>query len=514
MSDWELLVVPPQPARNLQSTVSLSARPRVKAINRSQISWRSVDVEALIEQDHAARAIWEMTGRLALDAFYQSIQAVEGVAGRMAWDPRLLISLWLYAYSRGIGSARQIERLCSCDPAFQWLSGLETVNHHTLSDFRVQHEQALKNLFVELLAVLSAEGLISLKRVMHDGTKIRSNASRKSFRTEEALRDSLRAAREQVEALSTEQNEPLAGEQAAQQRAARERTERVEKALQQLEQIRESKSGAQKKKQARASTSDPEARIMKQAAGGYAPSYNVQISTEASHKVIVAVEVSQQGNDYTQLTPAVEQIKENMNAAPEQMVVDGGFTSRENILKMAEQGIDLVGRLPDAAGQSSASVANGSHSAEFARAAFAYDAVQDVYRCPAGESLKAGRQRKQGGTTEHFYQAAATACQSCAFKQQCCPRSERRTVIRLEEAPEIDAFRRKMQTPEAQQIYKQRAEVAEFPNAWLKEKLGLRRFRVRGLVKVKCEALWAALTYNIQQWIRLCWRPTLKASAR
>ena len=175
-----------------------------------------------------------MSGRLALEGFYAPIQAVEGVAGRMPWDPRLLISLWLYAYSRGISSAREVARRCQFDPAFQWLCGLEAVNHHTLSDFRVTHQGALQELFVQVLAVLSAEGLVSLERVMHDGTKIRSDASRKSFRTEEALGDYLQAAREQVEALSTEQNEEFASQQAAQQRAAHEREERVEKALKQL----------------------------------------------------------------------------------------------------------------------------------------------------------------------------------------------------------------------------------------------------------------------------------------
>src|SRR5262249_45461250 len=141
---------------------------------------------------------------------------------------------------------------------------------------------------------------------------------------------------------------------------------------------------------------------------------------------------------------------------------------------------------------------------------FEYDAAANAYRCPAGEVLKAGYLQKTGGVTKHFYKAPAAACPQCSFKAQCCPKSQRRTLVRQEEDPEIEAFRQKMETPEAQQIYKQRAEVAEFPNAWIKEKLGLRRFRVRGLIKVKCEALWAALTYNIQQWIRICWLPKVK----
>src|SRR5207342_284623 len=165
-----------------------SARPRVRAVHRSQLTWQMLDVERLIELDHPARAIWELSGRLKLDGFYAPIEAVEGSAGRTPWDPRLLVSLWIYAYSRGISSAREIARRCTYEPAFQWLCGLEEINHHTLSDFRVAHGAALEELFVEVLGVLSHEGLVRLERVMHDGTKVKAFARGDSFRREDKLR--------------------------------------------------------------------------------------------------------------------------------------------------------------------------------------------------------------------------------------------------------------------------------------------------------------------------------------
>src|SRR6266480_4573055 len=149
-----------------------SGRPRVKPVDRSQLVWQTVYVAQLIEEDHPARAIWTFVGQLPLEPFYGPIEAVEGAAGRAAWDPRLLISLWIYAYSRSIGSAREIARRCAFEPAFQWLCGLQQINHHTLSDFRVAHGQALQKLFAQVLGVLSGEGLVTLERVMHDGTKI------------------------------------------------------------------------------------------------------------------------------------------------------------------------------------------------------------------------------------------------------------------------------------------------------------------------------------------------------
>lgn len=487
------------------------SRARIKPVDRSQMVWRSVDVEQLIEEEHPARAIWALSGELDLKGFYAPIEAVEGVAGRTPWDPRLLVSLWVYAYSRGIRSAREIARRCTYEPAFQWLCGMEPINHHTLSDFRVTHPAALPELFVEVLGVLSAEGLVSLERVMHDGTKIKAYASSDTFRREERLRTHLEAAREQVEALVQETREEPTRQQAAQRRAARERQQGVEKALQQLEQIRQTKRDAKEKAAVRVSPSDPEARVMKQPDGGYAPSYNVQVSTEASHKIIVGVGLSQNSSDYGELMGGVQRIQENLQGQPSQVVTDGGFTSRENIINTAAAGIDLVGSWGEQEQKSFGQLRQRGVAPEFYPQAFSYDGAQDRYRCPAGQRLCPSGQVRRIGVVQYQYQAAPSACQACAFKTQCCPQNagQGRSLTRSVDAPEVQQFREKMRTPQAQAIYRQRAPVAEFPNAWIKDKLGLRQFRLRGLVKAGLEALWACLTYNIQQWIRLCWRPRL-----
>ena len=159
-------------------------QPRVQVVDRAQTMLRLVDVEQLVGEDHTVRAIWELVGQLDLREYYQEIKAVEGVAGREALDPRLLISLWLYAYSDGVSSAREVARLCAHDPAYQWLCGLQEINHHSLSDFRVGHGEKLRRLFEEVLGVLSAEGLVSLARVTQDGTKVKANASAATYRRE------------------------------------------------------------------------------------------------------------------------------------------------------------------------------------------------------------------------------------------------------------------------------------------------------------------------------------------
>ena len=175
----------PQP---LPSQPEPEREPRLKPVNRKQLLWHAVDVERLVGPDHLVRAIWELVGQLDLTGYTAEVKSVEGVAGRAAYDPHLLISLWIYAYSQKVGWAREVARRCEYDPAFQWLTGMAVVNYHTLADFRVQHEKALDELFAQLLGVLSSEGLISLENVVQDGTKVKASASGNSFHREKTLR--------------------------------------------------------------------------------------------------------------------------------------------------------------------------------------------------------------------------------------------------------------------------------------------------------------------------------------
>jgi len=483
-------------------------RPRFKAVERGQTVFRTVVIEELIEADHPARAIWELTGTLDWGAYEAPVKAVEGVAGREPFDVRLLASLWIYAYSRGIGSARELARRCESDPAFQWLTGLEKVNYHTLADFRVAHGAALDALFAQVLGVLSAEGLVSLERVMHDGTRVRAHAGVDSFRREGTLQAHLKAAREQVEAMGDPQQDTTARQKAARERARRERVERLEEACRELEKVRAVKTDAESKEEARVSLTEPEARRMKQGDGGFAPSYNVQLSTEASNRCIVGAGLTQAGSDFTELAAAMERVEGQAGRLPAQAVVDGGFTSRENIEIMAEKGVDLIGSLGDRNAQSEAKMRQRGVAEAFYPQAFVYEAEENQLRCPAGKALRHDHQEKHRGAVHHHYRARRADCSTCAFKPQCCPGNAvtGRAVRRSVASGPVRAFIEKMATPAAQAIYRLRGAIAEFPNAWIKEKIGLRKFRVRGMAKALCETLWACLAYNIAQWTRLRWR--------
>jgi transposase len=217
-----------------------TAVPRLVAIDRRQLFLRTVDVEKLVEPEHCVRSIWELVGRLDLGLYYAQIAAVEGGAGREHTDLQLLISLWLYAYSRGISSARELARQCEYQPGCQWLCGMQLVSHRTLSGFRSENKSALDDLFTQVLGMLSAEGLITLERVALDGTKIKANAGGNTFRGREKIAAHLAAAREQVRVLNeqAENEEQLVKRQAAaKRRAARQRASRLEAALREVERL-------------------------------------------------------------------------------------------------------------------------------------------------------------------------------------------------------------------------------------------------------------------------------------
>jgi transposase len=479
---------------------SPSTQPLIRFVNRQQMSWRAVDVERLIGEDHAARAIWALVGGLDLRRFYEGIASSAMEGGRPAFDPRLLISLWVYAYSQGIGSAREVARRCEFDPAFQWLTGLMEVNYHTLADFRVEKQQELDELFTQVLAALSKEGLITLEQVMQDGTKIRALASPRSVQRESTIQEHWERARSRVQEMGDPRNEETNSRvKQARVRAQRERKERLDQAMEELEKLHKQKAARSPNK--RVSLSEPEARIMKQSDGGLALSYNAQLSTDAAHGLIVGVSVTQAANDWDQLLPALEQLDRRLQQKPKQIVADAGYTTRAVIEEMAERKMDFLGSMPREDASSGRTAPN-----RLPPSAFVYQPETNRYLCPGGKFLGyEGRIKNERGLISYRYQARREDCEPCVWRPECCPENQKRGrgLLRIEERAVVQAFRRKMATEQAQKSYRRRGRVAEFCNAWIKSKLGLRQFHVRGLVKVQMETLWACLTYNLQQWIRL-----------
>ena len=321
----------PPPCPPTQAAIG---RPRLRTVNREQIVFRAAPLDDLLPQDHPARIVWDYVEGLDLGPLLRRIKSVEGRPGRAPIDPKILLALWLYATIEGIGSARELDRLCREQDAFRWIAGDVSVNYHTLSDFRTDHVELLDDLLTQSVAAMMAEGLVDLNRVAQDGMRVRASAGAASFRRRPTLEEALAQAQEQVDALRQEvEDDPAATDRrrkAAQQRAARERAERVQAALGRLPEL-EAKKKAGERDKARCSTTDAEATVMKMADGGFRPAYNFQFATDTATQVIAGVAVETTGSDAGQLGPMVDQVEERSGKVPSEWLVDGGFAQHDQI---------------------------------------------------------------------------------------------------------------------------------------------------------------------------------------
>jgi transposase len=412
-------------------------RPRLRVPDRKQMFWEPWCLDERLEAGHPARTIWQITGRLDLSAFYATIEARGESPGRAATDPRLLVALWLYAATEGVGGGRELDRLCKAHDAYRWLCGEVSVNYHTLNDFRVTYEAAVDDLLTQVLAMLMRHDVVQVKRISQDGTRVRASAGTGSFRRRPTLDKMLQEAKAHVQALKAQgELEPAESNRrrAAQERAAREQVERVEAALKEMTQLEAVKASEQKRKPAskqqppRTSTTDPQARKMKMPNGGFAPAYNVQIASDPKSRAIVGIDVTNHGTDHGEDAPLREQVERRTGQKVHEHLLDGGYVKGQNIDDAARDGVAIFAPLP----------ATG----------------------PGGSVL----------------------------------------IDKSNDSPAVAAWRERMQTPTGQTAYKERGSTSETVNADLKTFRGLESFAVRGLTKVRCVVLWSALAYNLMHY--------------
>jgi len=407
---------------------------RLRRVNRDQVTPVPARLADLLPPDHLARLIWEAILRLDLTAFYAPIVVVEGGAGQAATDPQILVALWTFATSQGVTSARALDQLCVEHLAYIWLCGGVSMNYHTLSDFRIKHRQALDDLMTQVLGRLCHAGLVEFEHIAQDGIRVRASAGAASFHRQATLEKCLCAAQALLATLE-EPSAPVgasvtAREQAAQARAAQERIERLEAALAEMPAAQATKPVTERG-EARVSSTDPEARVMKMPDGGFRPAYNIQFATDTAHLVITGVDVTNAGSDKSEMAPMLDQVQERCDQLPADWLMDGGFVSTAAIETGADKQVRVLAPVP---------------------------APKDKDRDPA----------------------LPLATDSAAVAE----------------------WRGRMATPEAKATYRLRAATSECVNAQARSSHGLLQFRVRGLVKVLCVALWIALTHNLLIWVR------------
>jgi transposase len=448
----------PQPsqAQEQQAQAAAAAKrsqgaPRLLQPNRTQIELRASDLESLLAEDHRARLVWGYVVRQDLSALLDEIKARGSNAGRARIDPHILFALWLYAVLDGVGSGREVARLSREHDAYRWICGGVSVNYHALNDFRADNEALMDELLSDNVAALVAVGAISLERVAQDGMRVRASAGAASFRREGSLQEHLSQARELVQTLKTQADtDPgLAGRraQAAKLRAAREREERIEQALKQLPEVAAAKRrNGGKAEDARSSTTDADARVMKMGDGGFRPAYNVQFATTCDSQVIVGMAVVNAGSDMAQLAPMVEQVEQRFGQAPEQWLVDGGFPAHEQIDAVAGK-TELYAPVPKATKLS-----------------------KDQPQTEAGQAI----------------QGIASAVPASEFEPK------------PGDSPAVAQWRARMNTDQAREVYRQRAATAECVNALARNR-GLLSMPVRGLARVGCVVGLFVLAHNLMR---------------
>jgi transposase len=418
--------------------------------DRFQTRWDFIDLEGLLPADHRARIVMSFVESLELSPLYEAIKSREGEPGRPPPDPAVLLALWLYATIEGVGSARELDRLAHRDAAYRWIAGGVPLNYHGLADFRVAHVAVLDRLLTESVTALIAEGVVTLAEVAVDGTKVRANASRDSFKTADKLSHIEAAVEQRLASLKAEiERDPEASsrrKRAAQERAARDVKERAAAARAALEKVRAGKeqrakthkTDEAKKSEPKASLSDPAARCMRFPDGAIRPAYNAQIAVTPQQGIIVAVEMTDRRNDAGLAAPMVDDIAKRYGKTPENLLVDTHYATAEDIAALAEHAAGPV----------------------------------KVFAPPP---------------TEREDVKPATLA--------------KRAKRRAQEPESIKEWRSRMATAAGQELFRLR-KLIERINGNLKNH-GFGFIAVRGLIKAKAVALWYALANNLMAAHRL-----------
>lgn len=405
---------------------------------RDQIAWDRICLDELIAADHRAREVWEYVDGLDLSALLGPIRSLQGGPGRAAIDPRVLMSLWLYATLEGVGSARRLERLCQSEAAYRWICGGVGVNHHTLADFRIAGGKVLGELLVRSMAALAQAGIVDHSCLAVDGVRVRASAGASSFRRQTKLTDLLWQAEQKLAALQAELDaDPAAESRRARERALREtqarkaRLEAARRAAEAIEAERHEEAKRQRRKTPKkakppvASTTDPQARMMVMADGGYRPAYNLQFRTDPRSLLVVSFEATNKASDAGQLITAIDDIAARYGVKPGRVFADGGYAKLDDIEAAHQHGIE-------------------------------------VFSPPSGSGGKAAPAKPQPG-----------------------------------DGPGVTLWRERMSSKDGWQTYRRRF-ACEKPHADARNR-GLQRVPVRGLDKVQAVGLWFVTAYNFLQ---------------
>ena len=514
---------------------------RTPEISREQLVLWEHRLEDALPEDHQVRHLDFLLGSKALaDTFREMERSYVLNRGKPPYHPGDLAGLYLYGMLHRLRSSRQLEYACHSHLDVIWLMRGQTPDHSTIADFVGKHGKALRKLFRDTLQILIGAKLVKLSHVAVDGSKVEADAGKNSVRGEEKIRSWQRHLDEKIAALEQEwvENERReadlfgnsnpwtspAGQDAGKALAKLKRKqEKLKQALAQLERRQEAHVGRKPPKRI-ASTTDPDARSMKDKEGRSKPNFNTQVAVDDACGAIVAADVNDEPDDSGQLRPMVAQVVENCSDTPRSISADSQYNTGPDVAAMEKREIDCY--LPDAGANSEAAppaeatqeVLTRVHAGQalsesqwaalprntqglIDRSGFVYDEQRDAYRCPAGQVLvylRTSQDRKKWGTARRRQYGGCAACAACGHAGWCCRNPEKgRLLNRDQYEGHRERLRRRMSTEEGREIYRRRKYTVEPRIGHIKHTLGVRRFLRRGIEKVTTEWIMACSAVNL-----------------
>jgi len=487
--------------------------------DRKQLTLMSPSVDEMVVVDHPIRYFECLLE--SLDWREWEMQYKEG-RGQPPIHPRLVAGAILWGLMHRVRSSRGLEDATKHRIDFMWFLEGRTIDHATFSNFRNRFPEALKGLSAELTRQALKLAGSSAANVGVDGTLVRANSDWRGSKTAESLERALRQLGLEVEELLAEM--AASDEQTAQTEDLKRQLEaanREREKLQRALEVAQERDAKKNKSQAatKVPVTDPDAVLLKNKDGGYAPNYAPVVAVDLDSGIVVHDEVLQDKSEAKSLPDVVESCERELGKAPEKIVADGGFCCGATLKELAERGVETyvpsqdlnnaeVAQRPDL-GAAVAAEKLGQlplRGGRFGRAAFVYDPESDCYYCPAGQVLSLYRTLSNSGKNREVAtrEYRTNSCFDCPLAAQCVrSKSKRRTISRDELADHREASAERLRTDSGKALYKRRAPVVEGVFAVIKHVMGIRRFLTRGHENVETEWRWITTAYNLKKILKL-----------
>jgi transposase len=467
-------------------------------ISRDEASFLPPRVEDYVAGDNPVRAIEAFVAALNLAELGFRHAGSSGGAGQPPYAPADLLKLYLYGYLNRIRSSRSLEREAARNLELIWLMKQLAPGYRTIAKFRQENWKALKAVNREFVLMLRELDLVGGEVVAIDGAFFDGNASKASIKTQRKLTQQLEKIEQEIEAYgaaleandSAEAERPPAGRDGGGD-GGPDVAQKVAALMAKRAGLQADLAQLEETGQTQLSRTDADARLLSKN-GQVVAGYNVQIAVDDKHKLIVASEVVNDGNDTGQLHSMAKAAKDELGVKTLTVLADTGYYNGNMLKACEEEGI--VAYVPQAR-----RTARLEAQDRISHEAFAYEAEANVYRCPAGKQLCPTEGRKiNGNRIEIRYVSRKSDCDACALRSRCLSaKTPTRTVYRWEHEAVLERHRVRMQGADAQM--RRRAELAEHPFGTLKCRAGYRHFLVRGFDKVRGEWSLMALCYNFSR---------------